>query len=428
MAKVIGRLIWYFFIIIVLSAQGVQSQNLVSLAYDDGEAEEGLWIDSGRGHSVVFTTPCDNWTLSRVAIFGSLAPTNDSDIFVIEIWDEDLNLVSRTTDKSKSYFNDSFSWAYVDMPNAQLSGDFFISFYEFGEVYLGVDSTFGFNRSLITARNPNRVMEWDVVSGDGTIYESNQTNWMIRAEGYSAYPPEISLAILSDVATSANPSTIDVKLKDPDDNLKGATLYIIDNESRDVIWSEAKALEGGEAEIQFAWAGKMFQLLDRNKIIAPVFAINNIYAPENISSFIAYSSACFLKMEEDGSEIAAFAYFGEDGKFNALADALGRTYYLSEAFLNFTSPDTNYQEYIKKEIAFNRDESSLTFYKISSQNSEILLTYYPPILLSGSALFNYNIELQIIDASPGEYNVIVEVEDWAYNVISETGKADIRIV
>jgi len=404
---------------LVLIAEGVLGENLVSLYYDDGELDDGLWIDDMRGHSIIFTAPCDNWTLSSIAIYGKRTAEPHSDMFVIEVWDENLNLLSRTTDRSASFFGDEFEWALVDIPDVKVPSHFFVNFYEFAGVYVGVDLSVGSGRSLIAARNPNRILEWSVTS-----HQQNQTNWMIRAVGYSP-EPLISLNVSSSVSSSDNPVVIELKAKDPDGNLKNAALYIVSNESQDVVWSEVKPLEGSETEARFSWPGKIIQISNSSLFIAPVFAANNVEIPENVSSYLAYSVPCTLQLEPGSSSISAIAYFGDDGKFNALIDVLGVAHYFSKDVLNMIAPDKDYMNYMGNNITLSESESIIVFYKMTLGPDGQALVPLLPIGLSKSALFNFGLKSEIAEADPGEYLAAVVVEDWAYNSVSVVGSQNI---
>ena len=89
------------------------------------------------GHSVLFEAPCGDWTLSSVAVYGKLEPERASEIFVLEIWDEDLNAISKVTDRADAFFGEEFGWAVVDVPDVLVSGLFLVSLYEFGGIYVG---------------------------------------------------------------------------------------------------------------------------------------------------------------------------------------------------------------------------------------------------------------------------------------------------
>ncbi|TRZ67906.1 MAG: hypothetical protein D4Q77_02330 [Methanothrix sp.] len=415
-----------FFVIILLplmTCQAALCDSFVTLAYDDGEAEDGLWIDDMRGHSVLFTAPCDNWTFSGVAVYGKLSPESRSDIFVLEVWDEDLNLVSKVTDRAVSFFGDEFDWALVDIPDVEVSGDFFVSFYEFAGVYVGMDLDSGPGMSLIAARNPNRILEWDVEA-----HRENQTNWMIRAAGYSP-APDVDLSVLSGNASRDRPAVVDLKIRDPDRNLKSALLYVVNNGSREVVWSDIRGLDGGDAEVRFSWPGTIFQVSDDRSSTAPVLAVDTAGLPENVSSYLARYATCALQLREGDPLITAFAYFGDDGKFNALTDVLGRVHYQSRAVLNMTSHDVDYMDYIANNITLQKDDSMMAFYRVvvPSGTQEPYQMYHQPFLLSRSPLFNYRLELEELDADQGAYLAIVEVEDWAYNVVRVEGTSRVEV-
>ena len=148
------RRIWIPALIALLVTVNCVSAGMVSLAYDDGIPEDGVWIDEPSGHAVVFTAPTDNWSLNRVAVLGMLAPKPKSELFVVEVWDQNLSLLSKATDKASSFFAGNLSWSLVDIPEVKVSGDFLITFFEFGGVFLGVDTAPPSGRSLSVARNP----------------------------------------------------------------------------------------------------------------------------------------------------------------------------------------------------------------------------------------------------------------------------------
>ncbi len=394
---------------LVLISDGVLGQNLVSLYYDDGEADDGLWMDDLRGHSVLYTAPCDDWTLASIAIYGKRTLDPKSDVFVIEVWDENLTLLSRTTDRPASFFSGEFGWALVDIPDVKVSRNFFVNFYEFAGVYVGIDQGIVSGRSIITARNPNRILEWSLAP-----QQQNQTNWMIRALGYSP-DPQISIDVSSAIASSENPATIELRAGDPDGNLKDAVIYIISNESQEVVWSEVKPLEGFESETQFSWPGKVRQISNSSFSVSPVLATNNVELPENISSYLAYSVPCDLQLEPGTSSISAIAYFGSGGKLNALIDVLGRDHYLSKDVLNVISPDIDYMNYVGKNITLSEGDSSIVFYKMAFGPEGQVLVPHPTIALSKSALFNFGLILDSEDVDSGEYLALAVVDDWALN-------------
>ena len=221
----------------ILTTISMVDASLVTLAYDDGSAEDGVWMDNLRGHAVVYEAPCENWTLSGVEILGKLAPEPESEMLVVEVWDRNLSLLSKSTDRSESFFGDNFTWSVIDMPDVKVTGPFIVSFYEFAGVYVAVDNSSASGRSILAARNPNRILAWDVQNRS-----YNDTNWMIHALGYSP-APAISLKVITESASQTSPAKMQLKANDADGNLKSATLYIVDNKTKEIVWSEVKALD-----------------------------------------------------------------------------------------------------------------------------------------------------------------------------------------
>ncbi|MGC9424139.1 hypothetical protein, partial [Vibrio sp.] len=207
----------------------------------------------------------------------------------------------------------------------------------------------------------------------------------------------------SAVASHDNPAVIELKAIDPDGNLKDAALYVVNNDSQEVVWTEVKPLEGSEIEARFSWSGKIIQISNSSHSVAPVFATNNVDFPENATSYLAYSAPCTLQLEPGSESISAIAYFGDDGKFNALIDILGRAHYFSRDVLNIIAPDKDYMNYIGNNITLSEGESVIVFYKMTLGPSGQVLVSLPPIMLSKSALFNYGLMLEIAEADSGEY-------------------------
>jgi len=409
-------------ILLILASHGSLCENSVQLAYDDGGAEDGIWVDETRGHAVLFAAPSEEWTITGVEVYGGLVSEPGSDMFVIEVWDEDLNLISKVTDRTRSFFGDEFSWVLVDIPKVRVSGDFVVCLYEFGGIYVGVDQGPSPGRSYITARSPNRILDWNLASS-----QQNRTDWMIRVIGYSP-APMLVLNLSSQIESEDKHIKIYLKAEDPDCNLKSAMVHLVDNESHEVIWSEIISLDGCDVEMVLNWSGSIFQVSTDRVSISPVFAISNfaIYS-ENISQYLAYSAICILELEPGSPQILASAYFGEDGKFNALIDVEGHVHYMSREVLEVIEEGAGYMTYKWKNITLIDDKSSLTFGRmvVTSDDEELAFVPYDPVMLTGSPLFNYGLQLKQVKAVSGEYKVIALLEDGAYNVVRDVGVAEI---
>jgi hypothetical protein len=414
--------IWLAALIALLVTVNCVSAGMVSLAYDDGIPEDGVWIDEPSGHAVVFTAPTDNWSLNRVAVLGMLALKPKSELFVVEVWDQNLSLLSRTTDKASSFFASNLSWSLIDIPEVKVSGDFLITFFEFGGVFLGVDTAPSSGRSLSVARNPNRILNWSVQN-----HSQNRTNWMIQAVGNSP-EPRLALEILSDTAGEKSPAKIRAKATDPDGNLKGVTLYVVDNKTREIVWSEVKEMKGSSSEAEFIWPAAMFRISANGQDEGVLSVINNMGVTKNLSSLLAYSAPCVLLMDKNVN-FTALAYFGEDGRFNALVDAYGFSHYVSHDVLNVASPGIDYEKFAKNNITLIKDKSKIGFInmKVPTRQNEQASEIIGPIVLSGSPSSNYDLKLLRSNAGIGEYIAIVKVEDLAFNELSDIGDRAIRV-
>ncbi len=409
-------------LLFVFAVSGTACAGMVSLGYDDGQAEDGVWINDHRGHGVVFTSPCENWVLSQVAICGMLVPGNGSEMFTVEVWDDNLSLISRTVERARSYFNDNLTWAEVDIPDVKVSSDFMVSFYEFAGVYVGTDLTIPYGRSAVTARNPNRILPWDVQN-----HAWNETNWMIRAIGYSP-ASTMSIKVRSDKVTLSIPAKIDVEAQDADGNLRSAAMYIVDNKTGEIVWSEAKELKGGSGDVSFSWPGTMFQIAVNEGPIGPVYVINAAGIAESLSDLLAYSAPAVLELETNRTG-SVTAYFGSDGRLNALIDTYGGVHYLSQDVLNRTDPGIDYGKYAKGNITIIENSSRIWLLTAGIPTSPVDsgTTIIGPVVLSGSPTQNYGLKLQRAKAEMGEYVVLVEVQDSAFNAVRGVGEKTIKV-
>ena len=414
--------IWIMALIAILLTVNCASAGMVSLAYDDGSVDDAAWIDEQRGHGVVFTAPTDNWSLSQVAIFGKLVMPSKSEMFVIEVWDQNLSLLYKTTDKASAYFGDNLTWSLIDLPDVKVSGDFLIAFFEFAGVWQGVDTSPSSGRSILVARNPNRILNWSVQNRT-----QNQTNWMIQAVGHSP-EPGLTIAVISDIASEKSPAKIKAKATDPDGNLKSATQYIVDNKTREIVWAEVVEMIGSNADAEFSWPAVAFRISANGRDEGVIFAINNLGVMANLSSLLAYSAPCILELDEDVN-FTAQAYFGKDGRFNALIDSYGFSHYLSHDVLNLTEPGIDYGMFVKNNITIIKDTSKIGFVnmRVPARQDEQASEIVGPIVLSGSPFTNYDLKLLRSNAGMGEYIAIVKVEDLAFNELSDIGDKAIKV-
>jgi hypothetical protein len=419
--KLMGKT-WIMLAIVILLTVDCVSASMVSLTYNDGSVEDASWIDGQRGHGVVFTAPTDNWSLSQVAILGKQVMPSPSEIFVIEVWDQNLSLLYKITDKTSAYFGDNLTWSIVDLPDVKVSGNFLIAFFEFAGVWQGVDKSPSSGRSVLVSRNPNRILNWSVQNST-----QNQTNWMIQAIGHSP-EPKLTIAVISDTASEKSPSKIKAMATDPDGNLKSATQYIVDNKTREIVWAQAEEMTGSSSEVEFSWPATMFRISADGQDKGAIYAINNLGVMANLSSLLAYSAPCIIELNERVN-FSAVAYFGKDGQLNALIDSYGFTHYLSQDILNITMPGTDYEKFAKNNITIIKDKSKIGFIntKVPVRQDEQASEIIGPIVLSGTPSSHYDLKLLRSNAGMGEYLAIVKVEDKASNVLSNIAENTIKV-
>jgi len=390
------------FLISLLCCQGLAADKTALLRYDDGVPEDGMWIDSSKGHGVLFTTPASNWTLSKVAISGMLNPDSDQDLFVLEIWDENLNLLYNKADNPKSYFGDELAWAEIDVPDVTLSGNFFICIFEFSSVYVGADlSNVSSGRSVVVSRNPNKIDSWDL------SYPRNETDWSILALGHSA-APAVDLKLRStEVAV-----IVEAIITDPDGDLAGTSVQIVDNENLNVLWSKQMLIEGETENLTFTWPLETFQVGNGTDTLEPIFASNTVGVSPNIEPYMVYIAPCLVKLEPESQNIEAAAYFGEDGEFHALIDTEGVMHYMSRELFEIAQPQKSYGDYMKNNLTLTEGVSALSFFNFNLNKG---LTAYPPMVLTRSPVQHYKLRLNNVAVSSSAYIIELYIEDSGGN-------------
>jgi hypothetical protein len=151
---------------------------------------------------------------------------------------------------------------------------------------------------------------------------------------------------------------------------------------------------------------------------------------EELQPILARSLPCVLLLDFGETQVPAYAYFGEDGKLNALIDQSGSVHYASREVLNATAPGADYVGYVAKNVTASRGDTAVAFYKVIAEPGfETLSTeFHELLILSRSPLFNYRVVLEEVEAMDGVYVPIVLAEDEAYNAVWFTGPAEARII
>jgi len=374
-------------VILLLLAIPISDALDLAIQYSDSTPDDGIWLAGDQGHAVLFSPP-DNWTLSRVAVCGML---NRDGIFVLEIWNADLNLVYRTTDLSGAYFGSNLSWAEIDVPDLRIDGPFFVVFFEYSTVFVGIDNNTTLNRSFVASRSPS------MLSSPGD-YE-----WMIAAIGYiSSRPPRIN-------ASSENLTdgvVIRADLSDPDGDLGGVSLYIFDQKSGEVVWVERADLNGSESEVRFIWPRVVYSVSCGSERVSPVVAVETRGIPENISRYMRYSAPCLLNLTDEGPFSDALAYFGEDMELHAIEGLDGRIHYISKELFEALRPGARYSDYVRNNITVIEGKSSLRFLSMGES-----LAFHRPLYLKRSPAFHYDMKLER-EAAGSQYAAVLIASDF----------------
>ncbi len=389
--------------ICVICLQASAQQSPTAIDYTDGSAEDGLWVGGSIGHAVEFTAPSQNWTLSKVAIVGSLNPQSSADIFVLEVWDTEMNLIYSQADNPDAYFSEGLSQAEIDLPDMTVPESFYICLFEFSRIFVGTDlNTSG--RSYLVSRSPNRQVDWTLE------HPQNSTSWMISALGRSkSPPPEVQITSKTD----AENVTVTAEFADPDQNLASATMYIIENESGDVLWADHRLLPPEGGSITFNWPRQKLRVTNGTAQSEPVIATNTIDMMPQLAPYLVYSAPCTLKLTPDTPETTALAYFDGEGTFHSLEDITGSTaYYRSIELLDAVSPGTSYGDYVENNLTLIEGLTTISFFKRNVNSGLIPLL---PLLLDRSPIQHYTLKMEMVPAQVN-YTVEVDAQDAAGNL------------
>jgi hypothetical protein len=181
--------ITYFYDIIAPSTITVSSLevNETEISYDDGGIDLiGCFIGvDDPGHAVLFS-PNKTCTLDKVKIYGKYVNLSDipvystdrNRVFALEIWDNDSNLIYKLTDYSQAYFNTTYKWTEIDIPDINITNDFYVCVFERASIYIGADKDNPAMRSFEVHRCPNRMINTPYPEPPDT---KKPLNWMIRA-------------------------------------------------------------------------------------------------------------------------------------------------------------------------------------------------------------------------------------------------------
>lgn len=208
-------------------------------------------------------------------------------------------------------------------------------------------------------------------------------------------------------------------ITDQDSDLTSATLYALDENTLDVLWTEHRIIRGGKANLTFLWPLYSWRVTNGINYVQPVLAVNTIDMPQKEAPYLVYSAPCLMEVVPGGQEITALAYFDNDGIFHSLVDLSGNSFYKSKEILTITSPDTPYGSYIRNNISLIVGVTTLSFLKLNLNEG---LNPLPSLVLDRSPIHHYTLNLEKVSQESVPYIIEVEAEDSSGNRVRKFSK------
>lgn len=221
----------------------------------------------------------------------------------------------------------------------------------------------------------------------------------------SLVPPAVGPSIKAAARPTPTGLEISAQVTSSVGNLASATAYIIDNQSRTVLWTEYRVINGTRADLTMTWPRQATKINNGISSVGPVLAVNTVGVPAKEAPYLAHSVPCQIETTAGKSSQTMLAYFGTDGEFHELADTKGVIYYKSIELARATQPNITYGQYLKNNVTFQEGQAQLMFLNLNIDKG---LTPYPPLVFARSPLLHYGFRLEMDAASAGE--IVLEIE------------------
>ncbi|MEO0248313.1 MAG: hypothetical protein ABIN58_01995, partial [candidate division WOR-3 bacterium] len=140
---------------------------------------------------------------------------------------------------------------------------------------------------------------------------------------------------------------VDARITDLDGDLSSATLYALNESTHDVLWTEHRIIQGGDANLSFFWPRQSWRATNGTDYVQPVLAVNTLDMPPKEAPYLVYSAPCIMELVPGEHETTALAYFDNEGVFHSLTDLAGNSLYKSNEYLAITNPEISYGSYIR---------------------------------------------------------------------------------
>lgn len=139
------------------------------------------------GEAVKFSAPNPGWKLKQVRVAGwngfdgNATSIPESDNFLLEVRDADLNLLYRMVDTQNAYFTFlSPVLRAIDIPSVPVTNDFYVIFYDRGSMVVGMEPENATGNSYFYDSLDSKLLPAEFID------ENNETikfNWVIQAVG-----------------------------------------------------------------------------------------------------------------------------------------------------------------------------------------------------------------------------------------------------
>ncbi len=203
--------------------------------------------------------------------------------------------------------------------------------------------------------------------------------------------------------------SVNARITDAEE-LASATLYVLEEKSRDVIWTEHRIVQGREANLSFLWPKEFWRISNGTYFLEPALVVNTIDLPPEEAPYMVYSVPCQMMLSPGEGETTALAYFDREGQFHTLRDLSGKEYYRSREFLRSVSPKIPYGRYVKTNVTLIVGQTALRFFWLNLGQG---LSAFPALVLDRSPIQHYTLTIERRAADDGPFVVEVEAEDLA---------------
>lgn len=192
----------------LLTVTATLTARQIELSYDDGVAKDYLsLVKPCTGYTVNFICPANDFTISKVSVFGLVygSPGFHVTNSELQIWDADQKVLYTMPFSGDQFplrtrlganIDSTGDWVDIDIPDVKVDGDFYV------HIFTGIPAGQGFRigafdstniHSDVSIRSDNGI---DSLAADwpySPAYwfgDKTRVNWMIRVAGNTMVPQE----------------------------------------------------------------------------------------------------------------------------------------------------------------------------------------------------------------------------------------------